>query len=67
MIRQGIMPVGYVAIFIDEVEHNDFITPELLKYIIATVNNGSRQKIVEELGISTATLWRKMKKYGIAE
>lgn len=33
MIRQGIMPVGYVAIFIDEVEHNDFITPELLKYI----------------------------------
>lgn len=30
-------------------------------------NNGSRQKIVEELGISTATLWRKMKKYGIAE
>lgn len=33
MIRQGIMPVGYVAIFIDEVEHNDSITPELLKYI----------------------------------
>lgn len=30
-------------------------------------NNGSKQKIVEELGISTATLWRKMKKYGIAE
>ena len=24
MIRQGIMPVGYVAIFIDEVEHNEF-------------------------------------------
>ena len=33
MIRQGIMSAGYVAIFIDEVEHNDFITPELLKYI----------------------------------
>ena len=30
-------------------------------------NNRSRQKIAEELGISTATLWRKMKKYGIAE
>ena len=30
-------------------------------------NNGSRQKTAEELGISTATLWRKMKKYGIAE
>lgn len=30
-------------------------------------NNGSRQKIAEELGISTATLWRKMKKYDIAE
>lgn len=32
-IRQGITDAGYVAIFIDEVEHNDFITPELLKYI----------------------------------
>lgn len=30
-------------------------------------NNRSRQKIVEELGISMATLWRKMKKYDIAE
>ena len=30
-------------------------------------NNGSRQKTAEVLGISTATLWRKMKKYGIAE
>ena len=25
MIRQGIMSAGYVAIFIDEVEHNDFM------------------------------------------
>lgn len=32
-IRQGIRSSQYVAIFIDEVEHNDFITPELLKYI----------------------------------
>jgi len=32
-IRQGIADAGYVAIFIDEVQHNDFITPELLKYI----------------------------------
>ena len=32
-IRQGVTDAGYVAIFIDEVEHNDFITPELLKYI----------------------------------
>jgi transcriptional regulator of acetoin/glycerol metabolism len=30
-------------------------------------NNGSRQKTAEELEISPATLWRKMKKYGIAE
>ena len=30
-------------------------------------NNGSRQKTAEVLGISTATLWRKMKKYGIAQ
>ena len=32
-IRQGITEAEYVAIFIDEVQHNDFITPELLKYI----------------------------------
>ena len=32
-IRKGIIDAGYVAIFIDEVQHNDFITPELLKYI----------------------------------
>lgn len=32
-IRQGIIAAGYIAIFIDEVQHNDFITPELLKYI----------------------------------
>lgn len=32
-IRQGITNAGYFAVFIDEVQHNDFITPELLKYI----------------------------------
>lgn len=32
-IRSGITEAGYIAIFIDEVQHNDFITPELLKYI----------------------------------
>lgn len=32
-IRKGIKEAGYIAIFIDEVQHNDFITPELLKYI----------------------------------
>lgn len=32
-IRRGISDAGYFAIFIDEVQHNDFITPELLKYI----------------------------------
>lgn len=32
-IREGIQLTGYIAIFIDEVQHNDFITPELLKYI----------------------------------
>ncbi len=32
-IRKGIKDAGYVAIFIDEVQHNDFITPELLKHI----------------------------------
>ena len=32
-IRSGITAAGYVAIFIDEVQHNDFITPELLKHI----------------------------------
>lgn len=32
-IRKGVTDAGYYAIFIDEVQHNDFITPELLKYI----------------------------------
>ena len=32
-IRKGITEAGYFAVFIDEVQHNDFITPELLKYI----------------------------------
>lgn len=32
-IRSGIKKAGYNAIFIDEVQHNDFITPELLKHI----------------------------------
>ncbi len=32
-IRKGIKEAGYNAVFIDEVQHNDFITPELLKYI----------------------------------
>ena len=32
-IRQGIKDAGYIPVFIDEVQHNDFITPELLKYI----------------------------------
>ena len=32
-IRKGITNAGYVAVFIDEVQHNDFITPELLKHI----------------------------------
>ncbi len=30
-------------------------------------NGGSRQKTAEAMGISTATLWRKIKKYGIVE
>ena len=32
-IRKGITEADFVAIFIDEVQHNDFITPELLKHI----------------------------------
>lgn len=32
-IRKGVADAGYVAVFIDEVQHNDFITPELLKHI----------------------------------
>lgn len=32
-IRKGITDAGYIAIFIDEVQHNDFITPEILKHI----------------------------------
>ena len=32
-IRKGIHSAGYIAIFIDEVQHNELITPELLKHI----------------------------------
>ena len=32
-IRKGIHDAGYNAVFIDEVEHINFITPELLKHI----------------------------------
>ena len=32
-IRVGVKDAGYNAIFIDEVQHNELITPELLKYI----------------------------------
>lgn len=32
-IRKGITDSGYLAVFIDEVQHNEFITPELLKHI----------------------------------
>lgn len=32
-IRKGIHDAEYIAVFIDEVQHNDFITPELLKHI----------------------------------
>ena len=32
-IRKGVKNAGYHAVLIDEVEHNEFITPELLKYI----------------------------------
>ncbi len=32
-IRAGIFQAGYYAVFIDEVQHNNFITPELLKHI----------------------------------
>ncbi len=32
-IRKGITDAGYIATFIDEVQHNEFITPELLKHI----------------------------------
>ena len=32
-IKEGIRNAGYHPILIDEVEHNDFITPEILKHI----------------------------------
>lgn len=32
-IRKGVSEAGYSAVFIDEVEHNNLITPELLKHI----------------------------------
>ena len=32
-IRKRVSDADYVSIFIDEVQHNDYITPELLKHI----------------------------------
>ena len=32
-IRKGISQSGYNAIFIDEIQHNNLITPEIMKYI----------------------------------
>ena len=32
-IKKGIADAGYIPILIDEVQHNDFITPELLSHI----------------------------------
>ena len=32
-IRKGVADAGYLAVFIDEVQHNELITPELLKHI----------------------------------
>ena len=32
-IRKGVTDAGYFAVFIDEVQHNELITPELLKHI----------------------------------
>ena len=41
-------------------------TPEALELKnILQKNGGNRAQTAEELGISTTTLWRKMKKYGI--
>ena len=49
-IRQGVFDAGYNAVFIDEVEHNGFITPELLdrikqsKFVVVDLthkNNGA--------------------------
>lgn len=32
-IRAGVTKAGYIPVFIDEVQHNNYITPELLKHI----------------------------------
>ena len=34
-------------------------------YVLLEKYHGDRKKIAEELGISTVTLWRKMKRYEI--
>ena len=72
-IRQGITDAGYVAIFIDEVQHNDFITPELLKHIrdskfvvvdLTHKNNGAyfEEGYAMGLGKSVIQLCRKNRK-----
>lgn len=53
-IRKGITLAGYNAIFIDEVPHNNFITPELLKHIrdskfvVVDLTHGNRGAYFEE-------------------
>lgn len=66
---------AYVRYLLNELYPDQHHTPESapiyyqpeaeqLKALLAK-HHGSRKKIAEELGISTTTLWRHMKKYGI--
>lgn len=64
-IRKGISDAGYNAVFIDEVQHNDFITPELLKHIrdskfvvvdLTHQNNGAYFEEGYAMGIGKAVI-----------
>lgn len=64
-IRKGITDAEYIAVFIDEVQHNDFITPELLKYIrdskfvvvdLTHKNNGAYFEEGYAMGIGKAVI-----------
>lgn len=72
-IRQGIMDAGYGVVFIDEVEHNELITPEILahiknsKFVVVDLTNNNSGAYFEEgyamgLGKTVIQLCRKGEK-----
>lgn len=66
-VLEELYPISQVGATVQETVLNRE-SPEAVKIRQSLIeNNGRKQKTAQMLGISTATLWRKMKKYGIAD